>query len=120
MAESDSDERMRFWPVVGIATGASVLLALGYALIQPGFSFSLLSDGLCISALVLSLGAAVPLFLDAGRGFSLGGKISSDKTQQRDVWKEERRKREQGMRITFALALAAFLIGLASLLISLV
>ena len=119
MAESDSNGRKRFWPVVGIATGASLLLALGYALIRPGFSFRLLSDGLCISALLLSLGAGVPFFLDAGRGFTIGGKMGSDKEQQRDLLIQERRKREKGMRITFALALAAFVIGLASLLISL-
>jgi hypothetical protein len=119
MTESDSGRRWRFWPVVGIATSVALLLALGYTLLAPGFSLRVLSDSLCLSALVLSLASGVPFLLDAGRGLAMGGKMGADKEERREVWRAERRKREYGMRITFALALAAFLIGLASLLMSL-
>lgn len=119
MTQSDRDQRVRFWPVVGIACCAALLLALGYAIFESGFSLRVLSDGLCISAIVLSLGAGVPFLMDAGRGFTMAGKMGPDKEKQSEVWQEERQKRERGMRITFALALAAFLIGLTSLLFSL-
>jgi predicted nucleic acid-binding Zn ribbon protein len=120
MTQSDPNGRMRFWPLVGIASGVALLFALAYALLRPGFSLGALSDSLCISALLLSLASGIPFLLDAGRGLAIPGKMGQDKDQQREILRDERRKRERGMRITFALALAAFLIGLASLLLSLI
>lgn len=120
MHEPDSKNHFGFWRTVGLASGASLLFALGYAVIRPGGILASLSDSLCVSALLLGAASSIPFLLDAGRGLTLGAKMTSDKSQQKEVLQEERRKREQGMRITFALALAAFLIGLASLVISLV
>ena len=118
--ESTPDRQPRFWRLVGTAAGAALVFALGYALVRPGFSLAALSDSLCISALLLSVASGIPFLLDAGRGLTLGGKMTADKEQQKGVLDQERAKRERGMRFTFALALAAFLIGIASVIVSLV
>jgi hypothetical protein len=115
VTETDSDRRVRFWPLVGMACAAALLFALGYAVVTPGFSFRTLSDGLFWSAVLLGLGSVIPFLMDTGRGLSLGGRMGPDREQRNEIWQEEHRKRERGMRITFALALAALLAFLASL-----
>jgi len=119
MSQSKDHDPVHFWRLVGIALGGAVVLTLLYALIGPGFSQARWSDVLCISAVVLGVGSSIPFLFDAGRGLALPGKMYGDAGDRRDTWDTERTKREKGMTITFALALAAVLISLLSLLTSL-
>jgi hypothetical protein len=45
--------------------------------------------------------------------------MGASRESRQQSWDEERGKREMGIRVTFALALAALLIGISSLLASL-
>lgn len=120
MSESPKTGRIRFWLLLGIVIAADLLLTFIYTLLVPGLSFRGWADTLCSSAFVLAIGSAVPVFLDAGRGFGLAGKMGGTKAEQHDAFTHERLMREKGMRITFILALATAFIGLLSLVLSLI
>jgi len=119
MSQRKDQGPLRFWRLVGWALGGAVVLTLLYVLIGPGFSQARWSDALCISAVVLGVGSSIPFLFDAGRGLALPGKMNGDADDRRTAWDAERTKREKGMTVTFALALAAVLISLLSLLTSL-
>jgi len=119
MSQSNDQEPLRFWRLVGSALGGAVVLTLLYVLIGPGFSQARWSDALCMSAVGLGVGSSIPFLFDAGRGLTLPGKMHGDADDRRATWDTERTKRENGMTVTFALALAAVLISLLSLLTSL-
>ena len=114
-----------FWRIVGLALGCAIGLSLLYAIVQPSGSTNNWgrarewSDALCTSALLLGLGSGIPFLLDAGRGLMLPGKMGTSKEERLATWDEERAKREKGIRLTFALALAAAITGFLSLIISL-
>jgi hypothetical protein len=110
---------LRFWPLVGLVLGADLILTLIYTLIKPGVNGQIWSDALCTSAVLLGIGSGLPFLFDAGRGLTLVGKMGGDETARHTALRRERRRRERGMTITFALALAAFITGLVSLVISL-
>jgi hypothetical protein len=123
---SSDAPHVSFWRIVGAALGAGLLVSLIYTLIVPGFSGRAWSDALCTAALFVALGGTLPLFLDTGRGVAILGKLGrtpsgEDDTQDahRRIWREEHRKRERGITITFALAFAALLIGAMSVVASL-
>ena len=126
MQELDPNQPFRFWRAVGLATGAALALALILALFRPSVYLTALADSLCILALLLGMASSIPFLLDAGRGLMLSGKLVPGTEQQDNdaerhaILQEEHRKREFGMRITFALALAALIIGLASIVMSLI
>ena len=113
-SEKDRARGPRFWQTVGVVLGADLVITLLYTLISSGFSDRVWSDALCVSAIILSVASVLPFLLDAGRGVTMIGKMRGSDEQRRAIWEEERRKREKGMTITFALFLAALLIGLAS------
>ncbi len=119
MLQSKDQEPLGFWRLVGLALAGAVVLTLLYVLIGPGFSQARWSDALCMSAVVLGVGSSIPFLFDAGRGLTLPGKMHGDTGDRRGAWDAERSKREKGMTVTFALALAAVLISLLSLLTSL-
>lgn len=124
MSDERHSRQVSFWRVVGIGVGSALLLSSLYILVSGGSgalvgSLSPWSDALCVSALLLGLGGGIPFLLDAGRGLTLSRTIGTTEESRRHFWDEERAKREKGMRITFALGLAALLIGLISLLVSL-
>ena len=120
MSESPKTKKIRFWPLVGIIIATDLVLTFFYTLLVPGLSFSGWADTLCGSAFVLAIGSAVPVFLDAGRGFGLAGKMGGTKDEQHNAFTHERLMREKGMRITFILALATAFIGVLSLVLSLI
>jgi hypothetical protein len=116
----------RFWRIVGLVLAADIVITLILTLVGPGFSGRAWSDALCTSAVFVALAGGLPFLFDTGRGVAMLGRLGragkdSDNAQdeQRRIWREEHRKREQGITITFALALAAFLIGLVSVVVSL-
>jgi hypothetical protein len=115
-----SQPRLRFWPLVGIVVGVDLILTLLYTLVTPGVDSPTWSDALCVSTLLLGAGAGMPFLFDAGRGLTLPGKMGADESTRHAALQRERLRRETGMTITFALALAAFITGLISLVISLV
>lgn len=114
-----------FWRIVGLALGGAIGLSLLYAILRPagtGNDWGTArewSDALCTSALLLGLGSGIPFLLDAGRGLLLPGKMGTSKEERLATWDAERAKREKGIRLTFALALAAAITGFLSLIISL-
>jgi hypothetical protein len=118
---SKPSPRGRFWRLVGIAVAAALLLSLVYTGVSPTETTSATpwSDALCVSSLLLALASGLPFLLDAGRGLMLPNQMSRGKEDRQRRWDEERAKREKGIQITFALGLAAFLVGLFSLLVSL-
>lgn len=109
----------RFWRTLGFVLAADFIFTLLYTLINSGFSGRIWSDALCISSIVLGLASVLPFLLDAGRGFTMLKKMRGTDEERHSAWEEERSKREKGMTITFALFLAAFLAGLASVAVSL-
>jgi hypothetical protein len=109
-----------FWPLLGLIVTADIVITLLFTLIVPGLSLREWGDTLCGSALILAIGSAVPVFLDAGRGFGLSGKMGGTKAEQFEALNRERSLREKGMKFTFVLALATFLIGLLSVIVSVV
>ena len=140
---ASAHRRIPFWRIVGAALVGGLLISLAAMLIGPGFSgrarpeaarapseaarapseaARAWSDALCASAFLVALGSALPILFDAGRGVAMLGKLGraastgdDAREEQRRVWQNEHRKREQGITITFALALAAFFIGLISI-----
>ena len=111
-------DKIRFWPLLGLILAVDIVLTFVYTLIVPGLSASGWADTLCMSAFVLAIGSAVPVFLDAGRGFGVSGKMGGSKADQHEALTQERSLREKGMKFTFVLALATFVIGLLSMLLS--
>lgn len=130
MPQDEGSRRGVLWRLVGLAVGGALALSLLYALITPsetGLAASGAlrrklqgwSDALCVSAMLLGLGSGIPFLLDAGRGLMLPNKMGTSRESRERSWDEERAKREKGIKITFALGLAALLTGVFSLLISL-
>ena len=119
MSLPKGEQRTRFWMIVGITLAGDLLLTFLYTILGPGFSGRVWSDALCTSAVLLGTGSAVPFLFDAGRGLSIASKMGSRGDDRQQSWQEERRRREKGMLVTFALALAAVLIGLTSLIAAL-
>lgn len=113
-------DKMRFWQLLGLILVVDVVLTFLYTLIVPGLSASGWADALCTSAFVLAIGSAVPVFLDAGRGFTISGKMGGSKADQHEALTHERSLREKGMKFTFVLALATFIIGLLSMILSVI
>lgn len=120
--------RKRFWQIVGLTLVAALCLTLLYVILGPGFSGRAWSDALCTSAMLLGIGSAAPVVFDVGRGMFLSGLALPGKLELNEgreavpvkkALQEEQRKRERGMAVTFALALAALLIGIASIVVSL-
>jgi hypothetical protein len=111
-------EKMGFWSLLGMILGVDIGLTFLYTLFVPGFTISAWSDALCGSAFLLALGSVIPVFLDAGRGFGISGKMGGSKSEQHKALTHERSLREKGMKITFALALATLLTGLLSMILS--
>lgn len=112
-------EKIHFLPLLGLVLGIDIVLTFLYTTLVPGLSTSGWGDTLCGSAFFLAVGSAIPVFLDAGRGFGLAGKMGGSKAEQHEAFTRERSMREKGMRITFVLALSTVLIGLLSLFMSL-
>lgn len=114
-----------FWRIVGLALVIALSLTLLYVILGPGFSGRAWSDALCTSAMLLGIGSAVPVVFDVGRGAWLGGSVLPGKRESSDgdpistALREDHRKREKGIAVTFALALTALLIGIASIVASL-
>jgi hypothetical protein len=119
MNNSPKSDKIRFWPLLGLIIGIDIVLTFLYSIIFPGLSTSSWADALCVSAFLLAFGSIIPVFLDAGRGFGLAGKMGEPKSEQRQALTRERALREKGIKMTFVLALATVLIGLLSLLLSL-
>jgi hypothetical protein len=119
MPDTPKTGKIRFWLLLGLILAVDIVLTFLYTLIVPGLSASGWGDALCVSAVVLAIGCVVPVFLDASRGFGMAGKVGGSKAEQRDAFQHERELREKGMQITFVLALATVLIGLLSLILSL-
>jgi hypothetical protein len=120
----EEPRQRRFWRLVATTVGGAVLLSSLYVVVGPSLGTvsenqRLWSDALCVSALLLGLGAGIPFLLDAGRGLTLPGKMGTSRESRGQVWDEERAKRERGIQITFALVLAALLTGIISLIASL-
>ena len=113
-------EKMRFLPLLGLILAVDIVLTFLYTILVPGLSMTHWADTLCISAFVLAIGGAVPVFLDAGRGFAISAKMGGSKTAQQQALKHERSLREKGMKYTFLLALATFIIGLLSMILSVI
>ena len=111
-------DKIRFLPLLGLILAIDIVLTLVYTVIVPGLSASAWADALCSSAFVLAIGSAVPVFLDAGRGFTLSGKMGGAKADQHEALTHERSLREKGMKYTFVLALATLLIGVLSMILS--
>lgn len=118
MPQTNDDSRIRFWPLVALTLAVDLVITLVIVAVGPGFSGQAWSDALCLSAVFLGLISGIPFLLDAGRGLTLAGKMSADNEERRELLQKERHRREKGIRFTFALALAAFLIGLLSLLLT--
>jgi len=114
-----SHERRRFWRLVGMALLGGAILTVINVLISREPSLVGWSNALCRSAMLLGIGSAVPFLFDAGRTFGVAGKLEGDADNRRAVWESEQAKREKGMTVTFAIALAAAATGVASLLASL-
>lgn len=115
----DNRKKIRFWPLLGIVLGADALLVFAYTVIIPGLTGRALSDTFCSSALVLGLVACVPVLFDVGRGVVIGGQMSGNEADRRAVLEKEHQRREQGMVVSFALAVATLIITLLSFLIGL-
>lgn len=113
-------QRYRFWPILGLALGLDLILALGYTLLTAEFTVLALSNSLCVSAALLGVAAALPVVLDAGRGIGMALKLGATKEARHAAFTTERRRREQGSVVTFALAAAALVVTALSLLIVLV
>jgi hypothetical protein len=112
-------DKMRFLPLLGLILVIDILLTLLYTVIVPGLSTGAWADTLCSSAFILALGSVVPVFLDAGRGFTISGKMGGSKADQHEALTHERLLREKGMKYTFVLALATLIIGILSMIFSL-
>ncbi|MDF1514265.1 MAG: hypothetical protein P1S60_10700 [Anaerolineae bacterium] len=119
LQQAVNGHKIRFFPLLALVMGVVVVLTFLYTLIIPGLSTRGWSDSLCVSVFVLALGSAMPVFLDAGRGARLAGKMGGSKKEQHEAFVQERTMREKGMRVTFVLVVATFLTGLLSVLISL-
>lgn len=118
--ENQGKQKSRFLPIFGITLGSALGLTLIYALIFTGFSLTNWSNSLCVSAMLVGAGSIIPVFFDAGRGVAIAGKVSAKGNEQKEVLDAERNKREAGMSITFALAAATVVIGLISIILSLI
>jgi len=116
----NNTKKIRFWPLLGINLGADVLLVLAYTVIVPGFSGRAFSDALCVSSLMLGMATAIPVLLDTLRGFGIGAQMGASEADRHAALQTEHDRREQGMRITFALAAAVLILAIASFLIGLV
>jgi len=112
-------DKIRFWPLLALVLSVDIALTFLYTVIVPGLSSSGWADALCTSVFLLAVGSAVPVFLDAGRGIGLAGKMGGSKAEQHEAFTYERSLREKGMKITFVLALSTVLIGILSLIMSL-
>jgi len=115
----ENRKKIRFWPLLGAILGATVLLVLVYTAIVPRLTSRAFSDALCSSALLLALAAIAPVFLDMGRGFTIGGQMEGDEAERHAAMEKERQRREQGIIVTFSFAAATVIIVLLSLLIGL-
>lgn len=114
--------------------GTSLALALGlsllYAVLGSKFTlgagsnlFGAWSDALCASAMLLAIGSAVPFLFDVGRGVTMPIKLGisgAERTPEATTkaLREEHRKREKGMSVTFALAISAALVATISIVLS--
>lgn len=119
MSKTPTQAPLGFWRLVSLALVSAMILTLLYVLLGPGFTSENWSDALCMSGVILGTGSSVPFLFDAGRSLTMPGKMSGDANDRQTAWDAERAKREKGMTVTFALALAAVLISLISLLTSL-
>ena len=119
MSKSPKIKKLHFWPLLGLVLGIDIVVTLVYTTIVPGLSTNGWGDVLCASAFFLAIGSALPVFMDAGRGFGLAGKMGGSKTEQHEAFEHERAMREKGMQITFVLALSTVLIGILSIIMSL-
>ena len=108
--------KVRFWPALGLVLGADVILVLLYTVVLPGFTGRAFSDSLCTSALLLGLATAVPVLLDVGRGIGVGARMGSGEAERRAALEKEHQRREQGLVITFVLAVATFIVTVLSFL----
>ncbi len=116
--EKSPKRKFKFWPLLGIAVAVDLILVLIYAvIIAQGLSGRVYSDALCTSAMFLGVLSALPVLFDAGRGMGLAINIGTSKEERYQALEKERRRREQGMVITFALVAATMLITLLSFII---
>ena len=113
-------DKIRFLPLLGLILIVDIVLTFLYTTLVPGLSMMHWADALCASAFVLAIGSAIPVFLDAGRGFTISTKMGGSKPDQQQALRHERSLREKGMKYTFVLALATFIIGLLSMLLSVI
>jgi hypothetical protein len=104
------DGRPRFWRLFAIAIGGGMALSLLYALLTGPFTVRAISDALCTSALLLGAATLAPLLLDFGRS-TVVFRRASTRAEMKEAMADERRKRERGMTVTFALGIAAVLLG---------
>lgn len=107
-------KKPRFFAVLGIAIAVDLSLVVLYTLFTAQPSWRLLSDGLCFSSSFLGLLSALPLILDAGRGFGVAIKMSDDEEARKAAVILEHQRRERGMVITFAFVTATILIAILS------
>lgn len=123
MKQPQQGQRL-FLRIAGLALTVTLALTFLYVLVGPGFSLRGWSDALCVSAMLLGIGSAAPFIFDVGRGLVLPSRMGSNSGDHRGIpaakaLQEEHVKREKGMMVTFALALAALLIAIASIAASL-
>lgn len=119
MTNRTPSPRWQFWQVFVLATALALALTLLVTSIGPGFSAENWSDALCMSALGLGVASTVPVILDVGRGFWLIKHIAENEKGQEEALKQDHKRRDRGIMFTFALALAALLLMVLSLLVSL-
>ncbi len=112
------DERpLRFWPLLGAVVAADVGLVVLYTLLSGRWSRVALSDHLCASSLLLGVATALPVVLDAGRGAVAVARAGHSRETMHAALREERQRRWQGATFSFALAAAAVVAALLSLLL---
>ncbi len=117
--------------IIGTSLVLALSLSLLYAVFGPGSTlgawsdvFGAWSDALCASAMLLAIGSAIPFLFDVGRGVTMPIKLGADGAKRSpeataEALREEHRKREKGMSVTFALAIAAALVAIISIVLSL-
>ena len=87
-------DEIRFWPLLGLIIVVDIVWTFLYTVILPGLSVSGWADVQSTSAFVLALGSAIPVFVDAGRGFGISGKMGGSKADQHEALTHERSLRE--------------------------
>lgn len=124
MSDAPQQRLRKLATVIGVSLALALCLSLLYVLLGPGFTLAAWSDALCASAMLLALGSAVPFLFDVGRGVTMPIKLGIETARRTPettakALQEEHHKREKGMSVTFALAIATALLAITSIVLSL-